>query len=134
MAVSTVLTTVLGSGVTMTGVLTVYDRVRNRKFEKRKQDATIKLDEATYTEIASRAEQTNSSNLMAVGAFWQGQFTELQSQVASLQDWRRRAKQRWHEHQTYDEGLARQIVELGGQAQPPPSLDPDDVLPGQDDI
>jgi hypothetical protein len=132
--ISTVLTTVLGSGVGMTGVLAVYDRVRNRKFERRKQDSTIKLDEATYAEISSRAEQTNSSSLMAVGAFWQGQFASLASQVASLEDWRRRAKNRWHEHQVYDEGLARQIVELGGHAEPPPSLDPDDVLPGQQAI
>jgi hypothetical protein len=125
--ISTVLTTVLGGGAGMTVVLGVYDRVRNRKFEARKQGTTIKLDEATYTEIASRAEQTSSSNLMAVGAFWQGQFQEVEKQLAAEQDWRRRMKQRARAHREWDEELIRKLeLECDIHVDSPPPLDPDD--------
>lgn len=113
---------VLASGVTMTGVLGIYDRIRNRKFDKRKQDTSVKLDQATYDEIASRAAQTNSSNLMAVGSFWQGQFNELAKQVEGLESWRRRAKDRWHEHYIWDQKMVAGDPDPG----PPPSLDPDE--------
>jgi hypothetical protein len=123
---SAVLTTVLGSGAGMTVVLGVYDRVRNRKFDRRKQDTTIKLDEATYTEIASRAEQVSSTNLMAVGSFWQGQFDMLTKRFESEQDWHRRVAEKLRAHRAWDQQIMRRLDECGIHVDPPPTLDPDE--------
>lgn len=131
MMISGVLAAVLGSGASMTIALGVYDRIRNRRFDKRKQETTIKLDEATYNEIAARAEQVDANKIMAVGAFWQGQFSELSKRFEAEQ---RTNRERWdrmtrkaHEHKLWDEKLLRKLADCNiNDMESPPSLDPDE--------
>lgn len=123
---TTLLYTVLGSGVGMTTVLGIYDRVRNRRFDRRKQDSSIKLDDAQYEDIAARAEQTSSTNLMAVGAFWQGQFNSIQEQLEAERDWRKVMTPKLRAHKQWDDHVAVVLRECDMDVGPPPSLDPDD--------
>lgn len=120
------LITILGSGALFTVILGIYDRVRNRKFEARKQGTTIKLDEATYAEITARSEQSNQTGLMAVGSFWQGQFAELEKRFASERLWRIRAQRKMREHRQWDALVARKMAECNMAVPEPPSLDPDE--------
>ena len=124
----------LGGGALTTIVLGLIDRIRNRKFDRLKQGTSVKLDEAQYAEITSRAEQTSSSNLMAVGAFWQGQFTEIEKRLAAEQDWRARVTVKLKEHERWDVRLMKLLEECGMQIEPPPSLNPDDDPPPDTDV
>lgn len=119
--------TILCSGVLFTAILGFYDRLRNRRFEKTKQGTGLKLDSAQYNEIVARTEQTSSSNMIAVGAFWQGQFSEVTKRLDAEQEWRKRMKVRLHEHRTWDRKLlARLSPDVISELGEPPSLDPDD--------
>lgn len=120
---TTTLLAILGTGGGMTVLLGIYDRIRNRRFDKRKQQSTIQLDDAQYKEITARAEQTNSANLMAVGAFWQGQFNAILKQLEDEQNWRARMTPRLKAHKRWDDQVSNM---LGDAIGPPPSLDPDD--------
>lgn len=122
---ATLIASILGSGVGGATILKLIDMVRNRKFDKRKQETSVQLDEATYAEIAARAANVNNTNLMAVGSFWQGQFQELAKQVENLEDWRRRAKSRLREHEQWDNMVASKMEECNMHIDPPPPLDPD---------
>jgi hypothetical protein len=116
----------LGGGAGATLILGIIDRSRNAKFDRRKQDTGIKLDEATYADIASRAEQTNQTGLMAVGSFWQGQFGEIVKRVDELAEWQRKARIQMQKHREWDRQLLSDC-EGHGSIGPPPPLDPDDA-------
>lgn len=120
------LVTVLAGGAGATILLGLIDRIKNWKYDRRKQDSSIKLDEGTYDEIASRAEQTNSSNLMAVGAFWQGQFSDIEKRLAAEKDWRNTMTVKLRKHEAWDRKLMKMLAECDMHIDPPPSLDPDD--------
>lgn len=127
----TVLGSLLGGGAVATILLGVVDRVRNRKYDKTKQTNNLRLDDATLIEIQKRAEQSQSSNMMAVGAFWSGQFMELSKQFEREQEtnklrWQR-LMDRMHQHKAWDEKVMESLRECGMTVDaPPPSLDPDE--------
>lgn len=132
----TTLFSVLGGGAGATVLLGVVDRFRNRKYDKTKQGNSLLLDDATLEEIQKRAETTQSSNMMAVGAFWSGQFLELSKQFTKEQEASRlrwdRLKIRLHEHKDWDERVLRRLDGFDSNPDtplgPPPSLDPDEPM------
>lgn len=110
----------------MTGVLGIYDRIRNRRFDKRSQEGTIKLNDAQYKDITARAEQTASSNLMAVGSFWQGQFASIVKELEIEKQFRLKMTPRLKAHKIWDQQVTVKLEECSMHVDPPPSLDPDD--------
>lgn len=120
---------ILGAGGGATILLRLIDIVRNFRYDKRKQDSTIKLDDAQYAEITSRAEQTSSASLMAVGAFWQGQFSEMQKVMQERLDaetkWRTGMTTKLKAHEKWDRQLMKMLEDCDMHIPPPPSLDPD---------
>ena len=118
---------ILISGGVFTILLGLYDRIRNRKFETAKQNTGIKLDDAQYRQIVAQTEQTSVSNMTAVGAFWQGQFSEVTRQLEEQRDWRRRMTVRLYEHRVWDQKLLARLHDCDiNDIDPPPSLDPDE--------
>lgn len=117
----------LGAGGGLSLILTMFDKWRNRKFNKLKEESSIKLDDATYTEIASRAARINSADRISIETWWKVQFESVKEDLAEEQDWRRRAIKRWHDHKRWDDEQAQRLRELSGEPiEPAPSLDPDD--------
>lgn len=123
---TTTIVSILGSGVFGATLLGLYDRIKNRKYDAKKQTTGIKLDEAQYAEIATRAAQVNDTNLMAVGSFWQGQFREVTKEIDSLKEWRAKAKERFRAHAAWDRAMVAELESKGHQVDPPPDLDPDE--------
>jgi superfamily I DNA and/or RNA helicase len=120
----------LGAGGGLSVIFTVVDKWRNRKFTKLKEEGSVKLDEATYTEIASRAAKINTEDRIKIEKWWKEQFETVKRDLAEQQRWRRRAVRRWQEHKQWDDKQALRIHELTGQpVDPAPSLDPDDDDP-----
>lgn len=121
----------LGGGAVATILLGLIDRIRNRAYDRRKQGTSVKLDEAQYTEITARAEQTSSASLMAVGAFWQGQFNEMQKtmtdRLEAEQKWRTGMTAKLKAHERWDRDLLKKLEECDVHIEDPPSLDPDDI-------
>lgn len=117
----------LGAGGGLSAIFTMLDRWRNRKFNKIKEESSIKLDDATFKEIASRAAKINSEDRISIETWWKEQFESVKGDLSEQQDWRRRAIRRWHEHKRWDDEQARRLQELSGESiEPAPSLDPDD--------
>lgn len=123
----------LGGGAGATVLLGAIDRIRNRKYDKQKQKNTLQLDDVTMGEIQTRAEQSQNSSLMAVGAFWSGQFLELSKKVEADQKVNRerwdRLMDRVHLHKVWDATVVQKLHECDmGDIDPPPSLDPDEPI------
>lgn len=121
---------VLGLGGALGTIFTVLTKISDREREKQKQEGAIKLDEASYTEIASRAAKINSEERIETERWWKEQFdavkTELKETREELGDeksWRRRTSRRLRDHQPWDDIQYQKNPENGP---PPPLLDEDD--------
>jgi hypothetical protein len=126
MSTTTILSILSAIGVAATAYWTVYTNVRDRRRTVAKQNTGIKIDEATYNEIATRAASINSDDMRKVGEFWQEQFDAVVKQVQSQQAWINSAKRRWAQHEVWDAKLAAQVRAHGGTIEPAPTLDPDE--------
>lgn len=120
----------IGSGVLFTTILGIYDRIRNRRFEKAKQSGDVKLNEAQLTEIVTRTSTMRTDDEVKAGEYWMGQFAAIRKQLEEQQNWRNRAAKKWREHKRWDDKQAERLRRLTGEpVEPAPSLDPDDDDP-----
>ena len=126
MSTATILSIISVVGVLLTTAWTLFTNMRDRFRTIQKQETGIKLDNATYAQIATQAAALNSEDLRKVGEFWAEQFDKVVKQVQDQQLWINAAKRRWALHEAWDARLAAQVRDFGGHIEPAPSLDPDE--------
>lgn len=121
---------ILGSGGLLGALFTVWTQLRDRKQTSRKMQGEIRLDAASYEEIATRAASINSEDLQKVGKFWQEQFDavkddnkEIREELDRQKRWRRKITTRLRVHQDWDHHAFHTHPELG---QPPTIVDEED--------
>jgi len=121
----------LGLGGALGALFTVWTQIRDRRQTKAKAVGQIKLDQASYNEIAARAASINSEDLRKVGEFWQGQFDavkeenkEIRKELDTERRFRRRITKYIRNHEPWDELAENKLAEanrlLPGQFEMPP--------------
>lgn len=120
---------ILGAGGVTGAVLAVITRIANWGRDREKSEGSIKLDKASYDEIAIRAAKINSEERIQTERWWKEQFDavklELQATRGELnieKKWRRRTTERLRQHLPWDDHVAEKCPDLP----PAPPLWPDD--------
>lgn len=115
----------LGLGGLMSAVMAVATKAGSWRRDKQKQTGEIKLDQASYDEIAVRAAKINSEERILTERWWKEQFDavkvelqETRDQLASEKKWRRRTTERLRQHLPWDHHVYENCPEVG----PPPPL------------
>ena len=121
---------VLGAGGALGTLFTVWTKFRDRKLEREKQQGDIKLSQASYNEIASRAAQINSQERIETERWWKEQFDavkqelkETREDLGEEREWRRKTTSRLRAHQPWDD---KQLMKNPESGPPPPLLDDED--------
>lgn len=111
---------ILGIGGTLGAIFTGVSKLLDWKSNKLKKTGEIKLDKASYDEIASRAAKINSDERIETERWWKEQFDavkielkETREELASEKAWRRKTTKRLREHQPWDDMMHGLHPELG---------------------
>ena len=122
---------ILGSGGFLGALFTLWTKIRDRRQDKEKKSGEIKLDKASYDEIASLAAKINSEERIETERWWKEQFDavkveleEARSELDEAKKWRRKTTRRLKAHQVWDERVHKQNPGVGP---PPPLFDEEDL-------
>ena len=124
---------VLAIGGILGSIFTLVSKIRDWRADKEKKHGEIKLDSASYDEIANRAAKINSEERIETERWWKEQFDavkielkETREELSEEKAWRRKTTRRLRLHQPWDDHMAQLHPDIGG---PPILLDEDDELP-----
>lgn len=111
---------VLGLGGALGALFTFWTKVRDRNQDKAKKTGEIRLDQASYDEIASKAAQINSQERIETERWWKEQFDavkednkEIRTELDTEKKWRQKVTRRLRDHQEWDHQAANRYPDLG---------------------
>lgn len=102
---------------------TIYKDWRDRRYNERKQEAGIAIDDVTEKRITAEAAQINSDVAIAQQTWWRDQFSLLREELTAEQNLRRRLTQWAREHQTWDQRAWELALRTDPNYPAPPRLD-----------
>jgi hypothetical protein len=102
---------------------TIYKDWRDRRYNERKQEAGIAIDDVTEKRILAEAAQINSDVAIAQQTWWKDQFEYLRTELTQEQTLRRRLTVWAKEHQTWDQRAWELAVATDPDYPPPPILE-----------
>lgn len=119
----------LGAGGTIGGLLTAFSRISDWRRNKEKKEGEIKLDQASYDEIATRAASINAEDFRKAGEFWQSQFDavkaenkEIREELRIEQLFRKRITKYIRNHEPWDELAEARLIAAKIEMPPRPTL------------
>ena len=118
---------VLGLGGLSGTIFTIWTKLKDRDQDNAKRSGEIRLDQASYDEIASKAAQINSQERIETERWWKEQFDavkednkEIRAELELEVTRRKAVEKRIVIHQHWDHDAVRRYPELGD---PPPIVE-----------